>query len=453
MFNVKQSSAIDEATLQSLQEQFRADPKNRLAQDAVTRHPVHEVALNHERAISFDHTFSNQLPTHKVTAQERSGRCWMFAGLNLLRTQAMKQLNVEEFELSQSYVMFWDKLEKANFFLESILSTLDEDLYGRLVMFLLDHPVQDGGQWDMFANLIKKYGVVPKSVMPETESSSNSNLMNLLITSKLREQASELRQMHTTGASPETLRERKQAMLQVIYRMLAVHLGEPPRSFEWQWRDKQDLFHRDAPITPQEFFQRYVQFNLDDWVCLINCPTSDKPFNKLYTIDYLGNVVEGQIVRYLNVDLPTFKQATLNALVQSDQPIWFGCDVGKRLERDLGIMDPLLYDYSLVYGTDFAANKAQRVDYGDSMMTHAMVFTGVDLDENGSPRKWRVENSWGDKYGDHGYYIMSDAWFDEFMYEVAVPKSFVPEGLLPILETEPVHLPPWDPMGALAAAS
>ncbi len=447
------SAALTPEHLQSYQEAFASDPRNRLALDAVTKNPVHQVVANRQLVTSTDHTFSHVLPSNEVTNQQQSGRCWMFAGLNVLRVTAMQNMNLEKFELSQSYSMFWDKLEKANYFLESILATLNEPVNSRLLMFLLDHPLQDGGQWHMFVNLVKKYGVVPKTVMPETESSSSSRMMVALITSKLREFAAELRKLHREGVQASDLRERKYKMLETIYHMLAVHLGEPPRRFFWQWRDKDDHFSRDGWITPQEFFQRRVAFDLDSMVCLINCPTPDKPYDKVYTIQYLGNVAEGEIVRYLNVPMPIFKQAAVDTLVKGSLPVWFGCDVGKRLERELGILATDLYDYELAYGAPFTANKAIRVDYGDSQMTHAMVFTGVDLDAEDRPTKWRVENSWGDKIGDKGYLVMTDAWFDEFMYEVVVPRQYVPSELLPALEEPPVVLPPWDPMGALAVAS
>ncbi len=437
--------------LQQYQSQFEGDPKNRMAMNAVTKNPVHAVALNREVVASVNHVYSHMLKSNEATAQERSGRCWLFAGLNLFRVEAMKRLNVDKFELSQNYMMFWDKLEKANYFLESILDTLSEPTDGRLIMFLLQNPIQDGGQWDMFVNLVKKYGVVPKSFMPEAESSSNSWVMTSLITNRLREDAAELRRMSARGAGMADLRARKVDMMSDIYRMLTIHLGQPPHEFYWQWRDKDDVFHRDGLITPQQFFNRYVQFDLDSMACLIHCPTADKPFNRLYTISYLGNVAEGQIIRYLNVEMPVFKQAAVRQIVDG-KPVWFGCDVGKMLERDLGILHTQLYDYASVYGAPFRADKAERVEYGQSVMTHAMVFTGVDLDEQGRPVKWRVENSWGDKLGDKGFLVMNDAWFDEYMYEIAVEKQYVPQELLPILESEPVRLPPWDPMGALASA-
>lgn len=437
--------------LSDFSQQFTHDPRLRLARNAITQNPASKVIVDRARLMLADHTFSHQLSPQPITNQKKSGRCWMFAALNLFRVEALKRLNLKEFEFSQNYLMFWDKLEKAHYFLESIIATLDEPHDGRLMMHLLQSPIQDGGQWDMFANLVKKYGVVPKSAMPETESSSSSRLMNGLITAKLREFAGDLRQMAGDGATENALRERKIDMMAVIYRMLVIHLGEPPREFFWQWRDEDEAFHRDGRLTPQEFFQKYVDLDLDSMVCLIHCPTADKPFNTLYTIDYLGNVQEGDLIRYLNVELEVFKQAAVDMLVDG-RAVWFGCDVGQRLHGDEGLLDLDIYDYESAYGIRFTQDKAARIDYGQSLMTHAMVLVGVDLDDDGKPRRWKVENSWGDERGHKGYLTMSDGWFDEFNYEVLVDKRFLPDELLAVLESEPVHLPPWDPMGALAVA-
>ena len=430
---------------------FESDPVNKLAQNAVTHVSVHAVALNHEAAAGSDHTFSVMLPSNEATAQEKSGRCWLFSGLNTFRTEAMKRLDVDKFELSQNYLMFWDKLEKAGYFLESILSTLSEPVDGRLLMHLLSHPLQDGGQWDMFCALVAKYGVVPKVVMPETESSSNSGVMNAVITGKLREYAAELRRMAAGGDDENVLRSRKEMMMGVIFRMLAIHLGTPPLEFFWQWRDKGGTFHREGTMTPLDFFARYIDVDLENKVCLINCPTPDKPMNHLYTISYLGNVIEAPGIRYLNTPIGAFKQAAIDMLV-AGRPVWFGCDVGKFEERDLGILDPSIYQYDLVYGEGLMSDKAERILYGQSLMTHAMVLTGVDLDGDGHARKWRVENSWGDKIGDKGFMIMTDPWFDEYVYEVAVSRDYLSEDLAAVLRQEPTVLPPWDPMGALAVA-
>jgi len=445
------NGAISAGNLLEFQDAFRADVRYRQAMNAVCVNPINKVALNRKKVVEVDHSFSHHLPEGKATAQNSSGRCWLFAALNTLRLICAEKMNLEEFELSQNYLMFYDKLEKANYFLESILKTLDQPTGSRLIDFLMVSPLQDGGQWHMFVNLVKKYGIVPKATMPETESSSSSGQMNFHITSKLREYACRLRQFFAEGAGEEDLRAMKPEMLQEVYRMLTIHLGEPPASFHWQWRDKDKHFHRDGVLTPQQFYEKYVGKDLEEMVCLIHCPQETKKYNTLYTIKFLGNVVGGEIIKYLNVELDVLKQATAEQ-IKDGKPVWFGCDVGKHLDRDLGVLDMELFDYGLVYGTDLRLGKAERLDYGHSCMTHAMVFTGVDLDEADRPRKWRVENSWGDKGGDKGFLVMSDTWFDEYVYEVVVRKNHVPETLLKVLETEPVPLEPWDPMGALAMA-
>jgi bleomycin hydrolase len=396
-----------------------------------------------------DFTFSNTTKVGTITSQHASGRCWMFAGLNTMRVRAMKKMNLANFELSQSYPFFWDKLEKANYFLESIIDTRNEHIQDRVVMWLLSNPIGDGGQWDMFINVIQRYGVVPKSIMPENFNSSNSGYVNQFATLKLREDAMILRQMHQKGATVSKLRACKESMMAEIYKMLAIYLGEPPKEFSWQYRDKKDKFHRDSkPMTPQEFYKKYVDMDLDNMISLINCPTQDKPYNRMYTIKYLGNMVGGYPIRYLNVDINTIKNIAIK-MITRDEPVWFGCDVGKMLYREGGIMDPKIFEYDKLLGTTFGMNKAQRVEYGESQMTHAMVLTGVDLD-NKKPTKWRVENSWGDKNGDKGFFVMSDEWLNEYLYQMVVPKKYLPAKLLKVLKEKPIVLNPWDPMGSVA---
>jgi bleomycin hydrolase len=428
---------------------FEAEPRNVVALNAVTRSDIREAALNRAVVSRVDHTYSHVIKTGKATAQGQTGRCWTFAGLNTLRIYAMKRLNLEEFELSQPYIMFWDKLEKANYFLENIIETREEPLDGRLVMWLLANIVPDAGQWDMFVNLVEKYGVLPKKFMPESKSSMASREMNSSLIAKLRECARNLRVAHKGGASVEELREAKVEMLSGIYRMLRIHLGAPPENFHWKWGDRDNVFHRRGEITPREFFEEYVSFDFDSMVCLINAPTRDKPFNRIYTVQYLGNVVGGHSVRYLNVPIGVMKRAAME-MVRDERPVWFGADAGKASHSELGVFDTEIYDYKSAYGMDFGLDKGERLDYGQSRMTHAMVFTGVDIGEDGSPCRWRVENSWGEEPGDKGFYTMSDGWFSEYTYEVMANRAYLSEDLLRALETEPIVLKPWDPMGALA---
>lgn len=426
------------------------NPMVKMARNAAVRGEVTNLAMDWEAFRRIDHTFSEMVSGEMpITNQKSSGRCWGFAGLNLFRIYLGRKYNLEKFEFSQNYFMFWDKLEKSNYFLESIIRCADKPWDSRLVMHLLADPIQDGGQWHMFINLINKYGVVPQTEMPESFQSSKSMRMNRMIARKLREFAKILRETHSQGESLKKLRELKKEMLADIYRILTISLGTPPQKFEWQVRDKDKKFHRFGNLTPKKFFEDHVELDLSDYVCLINCPMSDKIYDEVYTVDYLGNVVDGEIVRYLNLPSKILKEAAVKS-IRDDHPVWFGCDVGKHFHRDLGVMDMDLFDFKLFYGTDFPMTKADRLEYGDSAMTHAMVFTGVDLDEKGNPRKWRVENSWGKKRSDKGYDIMTESWFDEYNYEIVVHKKYLSDEQLNIYNREPVKLPPWDPMGALA---
>ena len=422
----------------------------RLARNTALKSEIEDLAMDWESFRKINHTFSDVVSGEMpVTNQKSSGRCWGFAGLNLFRIYLGRKYNLKKFEFSQSYFMFWDKFEKSNYFLENIIATLNEPRDGRLLMHLVSNPIQDGGQWHMFINLINKYGVVPQTEMPETFQSSKSMRMNRMITRKLREFSKTLRDANKKGATLKELRSIKTDMLGIVYRLLTIHLGTPPDMFEWQVRDRKKIFHRFEGLTPKRFFLNHVQLDLDDYVCLINCPMSDKIYNEVYTVKYLGNVIGGEDIKYLNLDSKRLKEAAV-ASIKDDNPVWFGCDVGKYFHRKLGVMDIDLFDFDLFYGTDFPMTKADRLEYGDSQMTHAMLFTGVDLNSKMKPRKWRVENSWGNKRSDRGYDIMTDKWFDEYNYEVVVHKEYLTDEELGAYKKEPVKLPPWDPMGALA---
>ncbi len=431
-----------------MQEAFDNMPHNHQMQNAVTVTSVDNLALNRAVVTSLDDSFSCKLDDWSVTSQKRSGRCWIFAGTNLLRVGAMKKMNVKNFEFSQSYVFFWDKIERANYFLESIIDTADRPDGDRTVDFLLDNVLGDGGQWNMFVSVVKKHGLVPKTVMPESESSSNSSKMNNILKTKLCEGAKRLRDMHGNGASIAELRNAKHEILTVIYRILSIHMGTPPNRFDWQWRDKDNKFHRDGELTPKEFAKKYVTLNLDDYICLVHDPRPSSPIARTFTVAYLGNVVGGEPVKYLNVDIDMMKEIAMRSLLDG-QPVWFGCDCSKQMDRDLGLWDSRLFDYESVYGTKFALSKADRLIYHQSRMNHAMLFTGVDVID-GHPRRWRVENSWSDENGKKGFFIMDDSWFDEFMFEIAAHKSYLPEDLKEALALTPIVLPPWDPMGSLA---
>lgn len=429
-----------------LRKEFAANPTYRLAQNAVTRVSIDDVALDREIVNGADHTLSVTLDDWKVTNQEKSGRCWLFAGLNLLRVGAMQKMGLKDFEFSQNYVMFYDKLERANYLLEAFIETAERDLDDRTVAYLLDSAAGDGGQWNMFVAVVAKHGLVPKSVMPETQSSSNTARMNSVLRSLLRQGAKSLRL--SALRSREEAEAEKMEILQVIHRALCIHLGTPPEQFLWQWMDKDREFHREGTMTPQEFAARFVDLPLSDYVCLVHDPRPSSPVGQTFTVEYLGNVLGAPPVTYLNVEISVIREIAARSL-QQGEPVWFGCDVAKMMSSDYGLWDAHLFDLTSVYDTPFSLDKADRLLYHESQMTHAMLFTGVDL-VDGEPGRWRVENSWGKDRGREGFYTMNDSWFSEYVFEIAARSDALPESLREALSGEPIVLPAWDPMGALA---
>jgi bleomycin hydrolase len=442
----RMNGALSAEDLELLRKDFSANPAYRLAQNAVTRVPVDDVAINREIINNTDHFLSTLLDDWKVTDQERSGRCWLFAGLNLLRVGAMKKMGLKEFEFSQNYAMFWDKVERANYYLEAIIETAGRDLDDRTVAYLLDAPAEDGGQWNMFVAIVGKHGLVPKAFMPETQSSSNTGAMNSILRNLLRQGAKSVREAAAGGT--EAARAARAEALRVIYRVLCIHLGTPPERFDWQWTDKDREFHRDGMLTPREFAARYVDLPIGDYVCLVHDPRPSSPAGRTFTVEYLGNVLGAPPVIYLNVAMPLIKDIAARAL-QGGEPVWFGCDVGKMMSNEYGVWDARLYDFPAVYDAAFTLGKADRLLYHETQMTHAMLFTGVDM-LDGATRKWRVENSWGTDKGKDGFYTMNDSWFDEYVFEIAARRSALPAELQAALDTAPIVLPAWDPMGALA---
>ena len=443
------SKIVTEHLLNQYDHAFASDRGNRIAQDAVSANGLFKSCQNPEVIRKSLHTFSLTLNQGNITNQKQSGRCWLFAAMNVMRMQVMKTCNLENFELSQNYMLFWDKLEKCNWFFENILDTLDEPVGSRILDHLLAAPIGDGGQWDMMANLVQKYGVIPKYAMPETAVSGSTREMNRIITEYLRNGACLLREAAKKEKQREPLEEMKEQMLEDIYRMLCICLGQPPKTFDFEVRNKEGRFLRDENITPAEFFKKYVNMELTDYVSLINAPTADKPYYRRYTVDMLGNVKEGAPICYINLPIEELKAAAI-AQLKDGEPVWFGCDMGQRTGRDSGVMDPALYDFESFFQINFPMTKAQRLDYCQSQMTHAMVFQGVNLREDGSADRWRVENSWGDEPGDKGYFVMTDSWFSEHMYQVVVNKKYLTEKQLAVLDTDAILLKPWDPMGSLA---
>ena len=428
---------------------YEANPKFAAMENAISHNGL--LASLEKRSAAVENTpiFSLDLTKDKVSDQKASGRCWMFAALNTFRHKMIAGFQLEDFELSQAHTFFWDKYEKSNWFLEQVLATADQELTSRKVKFLLDTPQQDGGQWDMVVSLFEKYGVVPKSVYPESISSSNSRELNQILNKLLRQDAQILRELVAEGANSAELQAKKEELLQEVFNFLAMNLGLPPRQFDFSYRDKDNNFHSESGLTPQVFFKKYVDLKLDDYVSIINAPTADKPYGKSYTVEMLGNVVGSKPVRYLNVEMDRLKELAI-AQMQAGETVWFGSDVGQSSNRKAGIMADGMYDFTSSMDIQLTQDKAGRLDYSESLMTHAMVLTGVDLDENEKAKKWKVENSWGEKVGNKGYFVASDSWMDEYTYQIVVRKEFLTEAELAAYEAEPIVLAPWDPMGALA---
>ena len=426
--------------------EFDGDPSAKVAQNAVTGNNVAAVSLRRDLVQEVDFTFSTKLDDWKATNQKSSGRCWLFATLNLFRPGTMKKMNVKEFEFSQAHIHFWDKFERSNHFLEAIIETSDRAVDDRTIHFLLSDPIGDGGQWNMAMNLIRKHGLVPKSAYPESNSSSSTRWMNSILKDILRSTASEIREIIGSGGTVEDARTHKESRMKDIWRVLCIHLGTPPESFDWQWRDKDKEFHRRGKITPQEFAEEFVDIDWEYYVCIVNDPRNE--YYRTYTVEYLQNVAGGPPVVYLNVPSDEMKSIT-QKILEDGLPVWMGCDVGKQMDRKRGLWDANLFETNELYGVDYGMSKADRLRYGQTMMTHAMLFTGVDV-VDGKPRRWRVENSWGDDSGEKGFYTMNDSWYDEHMFEIATARKYLSEKMLDGLETEPTVLDAWDPMGSLA---
>lgn len=470
---VERSAGISLSSLPDWQASALSTTASRLAQ--MTLHNAAIGASLHKRdtEISCAHIFSHAIPyeVKPVVNQKSSGRCWLFATCNVIRHQAAKVLELDEFELSQSYLSFWDKLEKSNYFLENMIELADEKLDQRVVGFLKTAPTNDGGQWDMVANLLEKYGVVPKSVFPESYNSSYSSQINWLVTLKLREYTLELRQIkqdverkmasfsprETAVAVRQAQRARKDEQMAEVYRLLVISLGTPPQpndEFTYQYRNKHGKFTT-VKSTPKKFLAEYTgSFDHKTRCSLIHDPRH--PAGRLITVERLGNVWEGTPISYVNTTVDVMRQAVVGS-IKAGHPVFFGCDVGQFSDKTSGIMDPALFGYEEAFNITLGLSKAERIELGESSMTHAMVITAVHIDETtGKVERYRVENSWGEAGvgNDKGFMVMSDKWFEEFNYQVVVSKEFVPKGLWSLfkkgVDGETIRLPPYDPLGALA---
>ncbi|XP_008205982.1 bleomycin hydrolase isoform X1 [Nasonia vitripennis] len=453
----KAAGVLTKDIVSQLRSKFYAEPRNLQAQNVCSRLDPLEACISRKTIQATNHVYQHKIETEgkPVTNQKNSGRCWLFATLNVIRVPFIKQHNLEEFEFSQNYLFFWDKIERSNYFLHNIVKTAKrgDALDSRTVNFLLQDPIPDGGQWDMVLNLINRYGLMPKICYPESFCCENSSRLNALLKSKLREYAQTLRTLVDNKATDEQINERILEQMTVVYRIVGICLGVPPETFTWEYYDKSKNYQSVGPITGPEFYEKYVKpyFDVNDKVCLVTDPRTTNPFGKIYTVDCLGNVVGGRPTIYNNQP-PELLMKLCAESIKNNEPVWFGCEVSKRFSGKAGIEDIEVHDYQLMFGTDIqlGLSKADRLLYGESSMTHAMVFTAVSYDKDGKISKFRVENSWGEDRGDKGYLVLTSEWFNEFVFEAVIDKKLVPADVLDVFKQDPIVLPAWDPMGTLA---
>lgn len=439
------NTGISEPILKELRSSIILNSADTALINALTNNELSKLTLNHNFVKQHNNLFSNRIETRGVTDQKNSGRCWIFAGLNIMRPFVIKKYNLKEFEFSQSYISFYDKLEKANFLLEFVIQTRDRDLRDRELDEFIDDGVQDGGYWHWFVALVEKYGAVPKEIFPETHPSSNTWIMTGLLNQQVLAGAGRLRKMAQSGAEEKDLREFKLKILKNVYKILVMNFTEPPVEFVWRYEDKNGKIYESKKYTPQEFLREATGINLQDYVSLINYP--GREFNCLYQFDNCRNIYDAADPKSANLQIDVIKEAVKKSVL-NNEPVWFACDIGKGANREKGILSTQIFNYQAVFKPEFEMNKETRILYRFSSANHAMAIVGVDI-QNNRTVKWLVENSHGRDEGNEGYYTMYDDWFDEYVYEVIINKKYLSKEIINIFEQKPTHLPIWDPMAAL----
>ncbi|MBP5550511.1 MAG: C1 family peptidase [Bacilli bacterium] len=433
--------------LARLEENYSSNQSHTILRHALSKTALADVVSSKDDIQDVDFKFSIDIPTMQATNQKSSGRCWIFAACNVLREIIGKKANIKEFEISQSYIAFYDKYEKFNYALESIIDLIDHDPDERVLSHVLNLGIQDGGQWDMFVNIVKKYGICPKNILPETFASSNTGAMNQFINVQIRKFAATA-QKYYKEVGIEEVKKYKNELLEKMYNFLCDCYGNPVKEFAFEYVDKDNKYHRDEVFTPNSFFDKFIGSEIDNYVSIIDSPTQDKPYGKTYTIAYLGNVIGGKEITHLNLPINRMKELVISQL-KDGEIVWFGSDCGKEGNREDGIWDPNLFDFASAFGMDFSYSKEDALNYHMSVMNHAMCITGVNLVDD-APTKWKIENSWGTDRAKAGYYMMSDEWFDKYVYQAVIHKKYLNNKELKALDGKKIILKPWDPMGSLA---
>jgi bleomycin hydrolase len=427
------TGSLDEATLNRLAQSYSPSAAERGLHNALNTADINTLAASADARNSLDDEFTYKVPSKGITNQERSGRCWLFTGLNVLRAQAIREHNLSELKLSQAYNFFYDQLEKSNMFLQLVIDTAKKPMDDRKVEWLFHNPIGDGGQFTGVQDIITKYGVVPATAMPETYTSNHTSTFSKLLGWKLKEWGLELRDLVSKGSKASAVQSRKEEMMKDVYRMLAMNFGVPPTKFTYKRKE----------YTPISFYKELFGNDLkNNYVMFMNDPT--RPFYKVYEIDLDRHAYDGENWRYINVPIEDIKKMAIESIKDSTA-MYFSCDVNKYLNRDNGTLNLDNYDYASIMGVEFGMTKAQRIATGASGSTHAMTLVGVELDQNGNSTKWRIENSWG-KTANDGHLIATDKWMDEYLFRLVVERRFVPQNLLDILSQKATVLPCWDPM-------
>lgn len=439
------AGGISPEMLQQIKQSYQPTPADKAIRNAICNNDIRKLVVNKENAGDIDTYFSHRVKSKGITNQKSSGRCWLFTGLNVFRSRMIEKYDLGTFQFSQNYPFFWDQLEKANLFLQGIIDTREKPLDDKMVEWLFKHPIGDGGQFTGVSDILGKYGVVPREAMPETYNSENTSQLSNLIGLKLKEYGLQLRDQAAAGKKEKELMRQKTEMLGTVYRMLAQSLGEPPARFTWTRKDAQGNPVETKEYTPMSFFQEYIGEDLtNDYVMLMNDPS--RAYYKLYEIDFDRHRYDGKNWTYVNLPVEEIKAMAI-ASIRDNTMMYFSCDVGKFLDRERGLLDVDNFDYGSLFGTTFGMDKKQRIQTFASGSSHAMTLMAVDLDEQGQPKKWMVENSWGPG-ANNGHLIMTDRWFDEYMFRLVVNKKYITEKVREILKQQPVRLPAWDPMFA-----
>lgn len=428
----------------SCESSFQKDSKLKLARLSVAKNGIFASCQDPDKGVANPNVFSLDVKAGGVTNQKQSGRCWMFAGLNVLRPIASKKLGKKDFEFSEAYLQFYDRLEKSNFFLERIIELRDKPCDDFLLVNLISYPNGDGGHYPFFKSLVKKYGLLPIELMPDSTVACTTPELNKTLNFLLSGAAAKLRAHFQNGGSLEKAEEMKEGYLEEVYRILGVSLGLPPKEFVYEYYDKDDKFVRLPKQTTSEFFRDYVGVDLDEYMPLCDAPFRDYPTNKIITCPQVG-CVEGDLgVEFFNVGLEPMKKAVIKSL-EAGEVVWFAADVSASSASKDGYLINELYALEELFGIDLSSSKKERLEHWMTSCNHAMTFTGVNIDESGKPNRWKVENSWGKENGIDGYFVMDDAWFNEYVYQVYVNKKYVDSELVKQYEeSERIEVPPFN---------